>query len=132
MSRDIQQPMVANGEVTGEAAAAAQANSVPGIIIKKVKKEGEHLHVFLQSKNCQLLASPAAQRVAYEARLNHGFENAGINQYTSTYAVDLAEKDEDDLPGQQVPATAQALTELSARKNDLAYEIMISLKRGLR
>lgn len=132
MSRDIQQPRVANGEVTG--ADAVKQTEVPGIIVKKTKKEGEYLHVFLQAKDCQALSSSIAQRVAYDARLEFGFENAGIDPggTTSAYAVDLAELDEDGLPGKQVPHTAQALTELSARSKDMAYEVMVSLRRGMR
>lgn len=121
------------GEVTGADAQKAQAEAdKTGVIIKKVKKDGEYLHMFLQSRDINALQTSRAQRIAYDARLDHGFESAGIQQCTSTYCVDMQKNDEDDLPGLQVPHTKEALTDINFRKEDRAYECMVTLQRSLR
>ena len=49
--------------------------------------EGDRLFLTVRSNNIEELASPDAKRLAYEARHQHGFANAGIEKYSGPSPV---------------------------------------------
>jgi hypothetical protein len=54
----------------------------------KPRIEGDQLWLAVRSDNIEELASPDAKRLAYDARHQHGFANAGIEKHSGPSPVD--------------------------------------------
>lgn len=118
-----------DGNMTPEADAIVPTHS---ITVKKAKVIGEELYVTLQSHKCDELIGSAMRQLAYAERIKHGFESGGIGSESTTYCVDLTQQDEDGLPGKPVDPTAKNMRELSSRKEEMGFETVVMIRRGLR
>lgn len=53
------------------------------VVPEMTEQRGEELFITVRSESIEELASPQAKRIAYAARGQYGFENAGIEAYGS-------------------------------------------------
>lgn len=118
-----------DGNMTPEAEAVVPTH---GVSVKKAKVVGEELYVTLQSHSCDDLIGSAARQLAYAERIKHGFESGGIGSESTTYCVDLSKADEDGLPGAPVPPDAKHMRELSNNRENMGFESVVMIRRGLR
>lgn len=58
-----------------------------------VLKFPSYMYVTVEGESPERVSSPEARKLAYEVRLQHGFENAGIEAIGGPYNVDSNEKE---------------------------------------
>lgn len=98
-------------------------------IVVQAERKGNDLYITVQGPTIDDVNNNAARMLAYEARFDHGFENAGISAFGGPYAVDLRNVDETSKVA-QIVEWADRHT-IGQRPADLAYQHTFRLTRGL-
>ena len=103
------------------------------LTIVEVTKHQNMLYLTVEGESPELVSSPEARKLAYAARLEHGFENAGIEAIGGSYNVDGSEVPGEaqaikPLVDEHRTKTAQAATKKTAK---LAYRQQYKITRSL-
>lgn len=96
--------------------------------VLKAEVRGENLYITLEGSNPEEVSNYAARKLAYEARMQHGFANAGIEADGGTHPVDMTKEDPDTKTMGKVLVHAD-MPEISKRVKDLAYRSVFKLTR---
>lgn len=99
--------------------------------VVKIDKEPRVLWVTVRGDNIDEVNSLAARQLAYEERLNHGFENAGIEASGGSYPIDKTKLAEDGDAKDATPLTHKDMKEISTRPKDIIYEHLYKITRGI-
>lgn len=95
------------------------------------RKDGDYLYVTVQGDTQEEAVSAEARRMAYDARDEFGFSNAGIEATGGTIPVNMLEKDADGAVGK--PLSGEELRAMNAEdhRTKIGYRAMFRLRRGL-
>ena len=91
-------------------------------------RKGDYLYITIQGDNITEVTSSVARKMAYEARGDHGFDNAGVEAFGGPYPVDSKAIDDENEEG--TPVTEEKMAEISARPKDLRYRNTFRITRS--
>jgi hypothetical protein len=88
-----------------------------------VTRDGDRLLVTIEGPDVETVTGPTARNLAYKERLNHGYNNAGLEAFGGPYPFD--KKNSKDL------STHEEIMDASNRMKDLVYRCQYRLTPGL-
>ena len=99
--------------------------------VSSVATVGEELFVTIQGNGPEEVGSYQARQLAYQERMKHGFETAGLSNSGGPYPVDITKQNEETKTAGK-PVERDGMVDISKRPHDLAYQQVFRLVRGIR
>ena len=88
-----------------------------------VTRDGDRLLGTIEGPNVEMVTDAAARNLAYKERLNHGYNNAGLEAFGGPYPYDKVNNK--DL------SSHEEIMDVSRRMKDLAYRCQYRLTPGI-
>ena len=91
--------------------------------VMSVTRDGDRLLVTIEGPDVEMVTGSEARNLAYRERLNHGYNNAGLEAFGGPYPFDKANNK--DL------STHEEIMGAAGRMQDLAYRCQYRLTPGI-
>ena len=93
------------------------------IKVVSVTRDGDRLLVTVEGPDVEMVTGPEARNLAYKERLNHGYNNAGLESFGGPYPFD--KKNNKDL------ATHDEVMAAAQNMQNLVYRCQYRLTPGI-